>query len=104
MNHVTVMFKKGAANEAGGYKDWFCNEDYYLWIRMMMKKKRFANTGTILVNVRVGELMYQRRGGKKYFKSEIKLKKYMYLHKIIDIKTYFMNIFKRLIIPSAIMR
>jgi hypothetical protein len=28
---MTVMFKKDAVLEAGGYIDWYCNEDYYLW-------------------------------------------------------------------------
>jgi glycosyltransferase involved in cell wall biosynthesis len=34
-NQVTVMFKKDDVMEAGGYIDWYCEEDYYLWIRMM---------------------------------------------------------------------
>ena len=35
MNHVTVMYRKSAVQAAGGYLDWFWNEDYYLWIRML---------------------------------------------------------------------
>jgi hypothetical protein len=34
MNQVSVMFKKSFAETAGGYIDWFCEEDYYLWIRI----------------------------------------------------------------------
>lgn len=44
MNHVTVMYKKEAVMKAGGYKDWFWNEDYYLWIRMLESGCKFANT------------------------------------------------------------
>ena len=30
MNQMTVMFRKAAVQEAGGYQDWYCDEDYYL--------------------------------------------------------------------------
>lgn len=38
-NHMSVMFRKSDIMEAGSYKEWFYNEDYYLWIRMMLKEK-----------------------------------------------------------------
>lgn len=98
MNQVTVMFKKKDIDEVGGYIDWFCEEDYYLWLRMYLKDMKFANLPDILVNVRVGEDMYQRRGGIKYFISEAKLQKYMLNNKVIGFKTYFMNVVKRLIV------
>ncbi len=97
-NQMTVMFSKKAYHNAGGYIDWYCDEDYYLWIRMMLKGCKFANTGTTLVNVRVGEEMYQRRGGVRYFKSEAKLQKYMLDNKVIGISTYLINVLKRLIV------
>ena len=98
MNHVTVMFKKIAVMNAGGYLDWHYNEDYYLWIRMLLAGCTFANTEKVLVNVRVGKEMYQRRGGVKYFKSEAGLQKYMLKNKIIGFFTYFINVNKRLIV------
>lgn len=106
MNHVTVMYRKSAVQAAGGYQDWFWNEDYYLWIRMMERGSVFGNTGTVLVNVRVGEDMYNRRGGKKYFHSELDLQKYMLAKKIIGYPTYVMNVAKRavvqLLLPNKI--
>ncbi len=102
LNHVSVMYKKSSVQAAGGYQDWFWNEDYYLWIRMWLKNATFANTGTVLVNVRVGEEMYQRRGGEKYFRSEKALQDYMLRNRMIDYKTYFMNICKRLIVQKII--
>ena len=105
MNHVSVMYKKSAVLKAGGYLDWFWNEDYYLWIRMMINGAVFANTGSVLVNVRVGEEMYKRRGGKKYFKSEVGLQKYMLNHGVISKYTYLMNCCKRwvvqIILPNS---
>lgn len=97
-NHMTVMLKKAAVLKAGNYQDWYWNEDYFLWIRMYMNDAYFANTGTNLVNVRVGKELYQRRGGVKYFKSEIKLQDFMRKNSIIGIYTYFMNCLKRFIV------
>lgn len=101
-NHVTVMYRKSAVQKAGGYLDWFWNEDYYLWIRMMECGCTFANTGTVLVNVRTGADMYKRRGGKKYYRSEIALQKYMREKRIITSSTYFMNCFKRFVVQRLL--
>jgi len=97
-NHVSVMYRKSAIQAAGGYLDWFWNEDYYLWIRMQLNNATFANTGTVLVNVRVGEEMYQRRGGKKYFESEYGLQKLMLEKKMIGFPTFIANVGKRVIV------
>ncbi len=97
-NHVTVTFKKSAVLSAGNYQDFYLNEDYYLWICMAQNNSVMLNTGTVLVNVRVGEDMYKRRGGIKYYKSEKELQKYMLKNKIIGIGTYFSNLLKRFIV------
>ena len=98
MNLVSVMFKKTSVERVGGFIDWYCEEDYYLWLRMALAEMRFANVSDILVNVRVGKDMYKRRGGWKYYKSEAKLQKYMLKHKIINFPTYLSNKTKRFIV------
>lgn len=98
MNQVTVMFKKTDVQRAGGFIDWYCEEDYYLWLRMALMDMRFANTDQVLVRVRVGADMYQRRGGWKYFISEAKLQKYMLDNKVIGFSTFAVNTMKRLIV------
>lgn len=98
MNLVTVMFKKSKVEEAGGFIDWFCEEDYYLWLRMALADMRFANVSDDLVNVRVGKEMYRRRGGMKYFKSEAKLQGFMLKNKLISFPRYMINVNKRLIV------
>lgn len=95
MNHVTVMYKKAAVQNAGGYRDWFCNEDYYLWIRMMENGCTFKNIPVTLVNVRTGDNMSSRRGGWKYFKSEQMLQKYMLNHNLIYFPRYIYNVIIR---------
>lgn len=98
MNQVTVMIRKSVIEQVGGFIDWYCEEDYYLWIRLYLAKAEFANLPDYLVNVRVGKEMYQRRGGKKYFLSEAKLQKFMLDNKIIGSGTFTINIAKRLIV------
>ena len=106
INHPAAMFKKKSVINAGGYLDCFWNEDYYLWIRMYEKEAIFANIDNPLVLGRIGKEMYQRRGGKKYFKSEVFLQNYMLKKKIINYHTYILNIIKRFIVqillPSKI--
>lgn len=98
MNQMTVMFKKSDVMAVGGYQDWYCDEDYYLWIRLALAGFKFANLEDNLVNVRVGKEMYQRRGGIKYFKSEAKLQKLMFDKKIINAHRYAINVSERLVL------
>lgn len=91
LNLVTVMYKKTKVQEVGGFIDWYCEEDYYLWIRLALAGHKFYNVQENFVDVRVGEEMYQRRGGMKYFKSEAKLQKYMWKHKLIGFPKYVYN-------------
>ena len=98
MNLVTVMFKKSSVEAAGGFIDWYCEEDYYLWLRMALSGMTFRNVKDVLVNVRVGKEMYRRRGGLKYFRSEAKLQKYMVVNGIIDYPRYIINISERLVL------
>ncbi len=102
MNQVTVMFKKADVEAVGGYVDWYCEEDYYLWLRLMLGGYGFANVTSPLVNVRVGQDMYQRRGGWKYFKSEARLQKFMLDKKINGIASYAVNTLKRFIVQVCL--
>lgn len=101
MNLVTVMMRKIDVMAVGGYIDWYCEEDYYLWIRMMLQGYQFYNIQEKLVNVRVGKEMYQRRGGKRYFKSEARLQKYMRDNKIISTVRYLYNVMIRWVLQVA---
>lgn len=101
-NHMTVMFRKTDILEVGNYQEWFWNEDYYLWIRLALANKEFANLPETLVMVRTGADMYQRRGGDKYYKSEKSLQDYMFQHKMIGVSTYIVNVGKRLIVQKLL--
>lgn len=101
LNLVTVMYRKSKVQEVGGFIDWYCEEDYYLWIRLAIAGHKFYNVQKNLVDVRVGEEMYQRRGGIRYFKSEAKLQMYMWNHKIISLPNYLYNVIIRFIVQVA---
>lgn len=102
LNHVTVMFRKEAVLKAGNYQDWFWNEDYYLWVRMMMNKCVFANIADVAVNVRSGVDQYARRGGKRYFDSEIGIKKLMLKNGMITKTQFAINYIERFIIQLVL--
>ena len=101
MNLVTVMMKKSDVMDVGGYLDWYCEEDYYLWIRLALSGYKFYNIQENLVNVRVGDEMYRRRGGKKYFVSEARLQRYMYQKGIISCPRMLYNVVIRFIVQIA---
>ena len=98
LNQPTVMFKKKSVIDAGNYQDWFWNEDYYMWIRMMERGCVFANLPDVLVNMRSGLDQYGRRGGMKYFKSEEGIQRYMLQHHLISFPRYLYNVTGRFVI------
>lgn len=78
MNHPCVMFKKSAVEKAGGYKETYhLFEDYYLWVRMLMKGYKARNTREVLLDMRSPADMYLRRGGKKYEQDMLQFHKWM---------------------------
>lgn len=100
-NHMTVCLRRSMILDVGNYQPWFWNEDYYLWIRLMIAKYEFANLLDTLVNVRVGKEMYQRRGGLKYFKSEVGIQKLMRDNGLISWPRYGFNVLVRWCIQVA---
>lgn len=107
-NQVSVMFKKSHVNKAGGFLDWYCEEDYYLWLRMYLSGCKFKNLPDNMVYVRMNHDSYMRRGGVKYFKSEAALQIYMYKNKIIGLVRLICNISIRfmvqIVMPNKLRR
>ena len=95
-NQMTILLRKEAVIDAGNYQSWHFDEDYFLYCRMLLKGAIFGNLPDTLVYARVGEEMYRRRGGWKYFKSEARLQTWMLKHKIISIPRYGINIIIRM--------
>ena len=105
INHMTIAFKKQAVIESGNYLDMMYFEDYYLWVRMMSKGYKFYNIQEILIDVRGGNDMIKRRGGKKYIKPIINFEKAILKLGYISKFEYLKNITKRIIgalIPNGL--
>lgn len=66
-NHMTVMYKKSSVLAAGNYQTCLLMEDTLLWVRMMINEAKCMNIPEPLVFARIGEGMYERRGGFSYF-------------------------------------
>ncbi|MEC6897867.1 glycosyltransferase [Photobacterium piscicola] len=71
INHMTVMFRKDAVLNAGGYQHLRFMEDYFLWVRMYVKGYKLVNLDTVLVKARTGNGMLERRKGIDYYRSEL---------------------------------
>lgn len=74
-NHPGVVFRKHKVIEAGGYQHFYLFEDYYLWVRMMMKGAQFHSLPEPLLYFRMNRQAFSRRKGKSYLRSERKLQK-----------------------------
>ncbi len=97
LNHPSVMYKKSAVQDAGGYKDIPGFEDYYLWVRMIQKGTRLYNIQEDLVNMRAGYSQLERRGGIKYAINEINFQKELLKLKFITIPEFIKNVTIRFI-------
>ena len=91
-NHVTVFFKKQAILDAGNYQHILGYEDYWLWARVLASGQKGSNLPDILVNVRAGENMLQRRRGWKLLKAEIDLAQKLHSINLLSFSGMFRNI------------
>lgn len=88
-NHPAVMYRKSAVEAAGGYKDFYLLEDYFLWIRMILKGSQGYNIPEPVLWMRAGSDLYKRRSGSKYVASEKKLFSYMLKNGFINKSEYY---------------
>lgn len=94
-NHPTVMLKKQAVLKANNYKDFYLNEDYYLWLRMLKKGFKAYNIQESLLYFRVNKDTFKRRGGLKYAVQDIRLQNKILELGFINKFEYLKNIFTR---------
>lgn len=75
MNHPSVVFRKSAVLDVGGYPPLRKAQDYALWSLMLSKGYKLVNLDKVLVKMRAGSEMASRRG-LSYLKYEIQLLRY----------------------------
>ena len=94
-NHPAVMYRKSAVEAAGGYKDFYLLEDYFLWVRMLLNGSKGYNIQEPVLWMRAGSDLYGRRGGSKYVTSEKKLFSYMLNTGFINKNEYYQAVTSR---------
>lgn len=107
INHPAVMFKKKSIQFAGGYLSFPLFEDYYLWIRLLINGAKFYNIQESLLLFRTSPEMYQRRGGLKYIRDEMRFQNLIKKLGFISFGDYIQNLFIRLfvrIVPNSTRR
>jgi len=92
VNHPSVVFRKEAVLEAGGYKKLIGLEDYYLWARMLENGAKFLNIPECLVHMRTGVDLIDRRRGIHYALREVRLQNTLYKIGHINEWEYLQNI------------
>lgn len=73
--HPAVMMRRDTALAVGGYLELDHLEDYWLWERMLLGGARSANLPEVLVDYRVDEDLFARRGGARMFRSDLRLQR-----------------------------
>lgn len=104
-NHMTVIFKKSIILKCESYEDCYLNEDYYLWAKVISNGYDVKNVPKILVHMRVGNGMYERRGGVKYIGGDITIQRKLYELNLISLLNLLSNILIRStvrLIPSSL--
>lgn len=96
-NHPCMMYKKDEVEKAGGYQELFLLEDYFLWVRMLLKGTKGYNLQEPLLWMRAGEGMYKRRSGWKYIISQLKLFTYMKKRYFISTSNWAISVIIRTI-------
>lgn len=107
INHPAVMYRKTIVNKAGGYQKMMLMEDYYLWGRMIVSGAKFYNIQNVLLSMRTGDGMLERRSGVKYAKSEIILLKEFKKIGLLTTIEYVKNLFIRVpirVLPIKILK
>ena len=90
-NHPCMMFRREAVLHAGNYQDFPGFEDYYLWVRMLRKGCKGYNVQEVILDMRTGNGMYDRRGGRVVSSLGTAFPEISYCKKFITRKEYIKN-------------
>lgn len=85
-NHPTVMINKKVLEKVGGYRNFGNLEDYFLWARIMGQSYEVCNLPDILVQMRVDNGLYARRGRISNVRYVVKLRNYLRKQGLINKK------------------
>jgi glycosyltransferase involved in cell wall biosynthesis len=92
--HPTVMFRKSAILNVGGYPEIKYAQDYALWGILMTNNFNFACIPKYLTSINQDSNFYKRRGF-KYFISEYYVLQFLKSISFLDHKQYYFQLFFR---------
>lgn len=75
LSHPASIFRKSAVLEVGGYPSLRKAQDCALWVLLLVKGYKLANLPDMLLKMRTGDELLNRRGW-SYFKQELQLLKF----------------------------
>ncbi|WP_229770956.1 glycosyltransferase [Campylobacter portucalensis] len=107
INHPSIMFKKSSVLLAGNYQKAIFMEDYFLWVRMILRGYKFYNINQVLVKMRAGQAQIYRRQGLKYAISEFKIQFIFYKMGFLNLYEFIRNVilkFSVRVMPNCIIR
>lgn len=94
-HHPTMVLRRSVALAVGGYRDLPLLEDYWLWERMMLGGARMANLPDVVVDYRVDEDLFARRGGWRLYASDTRLQRIMLADGVTTPSLYARNLVMR---------
>lgn len=106
LNHPVAIFRKSKIIEVGGYPALRKAQDYGLWTQLLAKGYRLGNIPDVLLLMRSGEGIGNRRGYQQLI-SEVKLLNFQRTIGFINRRRYTLNFSIRLlarIAPNSIRR
>ena len=105
-NQMSVILNKPLVESVGGYQDFYHNEDYYLWFRLMQQEYSLRNIDEVLVVAHQNTDSFRRRGGFAYFLSEVKIKRLFLAAGKINHFEFLCQVFVRIVVqlllPSSL--
>ena len=100
-NHPSVMYRKSKVLSVGGYKEFPLFEDYYLWIKMIESGCRVYNIQKSLVCMRVGNGLFNRRGGINYINKIMKFRWSLLKEHYIKLGDFFVATVGQIVVSLA---
>lgn len=94
-HHPTVVLRRSTALAAGGYRALDLLEDYWMWERMVLAGARCANLPDVLVDYRVDERLFARRGGLRLLAADVRLQRIMLRDNVTTPGAFVTNVVRR---------
>lgn len=94
LSHPLVIFRKAVILEVNGYPELRKGQDYALWSLLINKGYNLANLSVILLKMRAGDEMLDRRDA-SYFKYEYELLKFQRKIGFLSVTDFYLNLFMK---------